>query len=191
VEPFSERQKKLLRAAVRVSNETGRSLTVHPPLDDPSSVRDVVGLMETEGIDPARAVIAHGDLFFAPRDLGVLVLDATSWRLSVDLAKDLLDRGLCISVDSFGHYQDAEPLGVVATTDWQRLAGLVALLRAGYSRQIVLGTDIFLKILCRRHGGEGYSRLTTFVIPALRRLGIAEEQIRAMTVENPARILAC
>ena len=47
------------------------------------------------------------------------------------------------------------------------LAGLVALLRAGYAAQLVLGTDTFMKLLLRRYGGEGYGRLCSFVVPTL------------------------
>jgi phosphotriesterase-related protein len=190
VQPFSEQQKKLLKAAVRVSNETGLSLSVHPPLDLEQNVREVVNAMIDEGVAPDRCVIAHSDLFFAPRELKTLVMNPDSWRLKVDLAKEHLDRGLNISIDSFGHYFDAEPLGGVATNDWQRLAGIVALVRMGYSSQIVLGTDIFLKIQTCRYGGEGYCRLTNYVVPSLRQMEVSEADIHKMTVDNPARILS-
>ncbi|MBI5119315.1 phosphotriesterase [Candidatus Poribacteria bacterium] len=190
VAPFSEQQKLLLRAAVRVSNETGLSLSVHPPLDSEAGVREVVKVMLDEGVNPERAVIAHADLFFVPQDLPTLVLDPGSWRLRIDLAKELLDKGFNISIDSFGHFYDSEPIGQVNTADWQRLAGLAALIKAGYSSQIVLGTDIFLKILTRRFGGEGYCRLTNFVVPWLRHLDIPESNIENLTVANPARLLA-
>lgn len=190
VTPFSDQQKRLLRAAARVSNETGLSLSVHPPLDSAAAVRKVVDVLLDEEIDPGRAVIAHAELFFVPQDLRTLVLDPDSWRLNTDFAKELLDKGFNISIDSFGHYYDSEPIGQVVTTDWQRLAGLVALMHAGYSSQIVLGTDIFLKILTRRFGGEGYCRLTEFVVPTLRKLDIAESDIETITIGNPARLLA-
>lgn len=190
VQPFSEQQKLLLRAAVRISNETGLSMSVHPPLDSEDSVREVVNVMLDEGVNPGRAVIAHAELFFVPQDLRTLVLDPASWRLHIDFAKELLDRGFNISIDSFGHFYDSEPIAQVNPTDWQRLAGLVALINAGYSSRIVLGTDIFLKILTHRFGGEGYCRLTNFVLPMLRRLDAEEADICKITVENPARLLA-
>jgi len=189
-EPFSKQQKIMLRAAVRVSNETGIAMSVHPPLDAVENVREVVRVMLDEGVNPERAVIAHNDLFFVPRDLKVLITDPGSWRLNTDFAKELLDKGLNISIDSFGHFQDGEPVGITAVADWQRLGGLISLLKAGYASQIVLGTDVFLKILTRRYGGEGYCRLTDFVIPSLRQAGIDEFDIERMTVENPARILS-
>jgi phosphotriesterase-related protein len=189
-QPFSDQQKKLLRAAVRVSNETGIALSVHPPLDAVENVRNVVKVMLDEGINPGKAVIAHSDLFFVPRDLKLLITDPGSWKLNTDFARELLGKGFNISIDSFGHFQDGEPIGIAAVTDWQRLGGLVSLIKAGYSSQIVLGTDVYLKILTRRYGGEGYCRLTDFVIPSLRQAGIDEFDIQKMTVDNPARILS-
>jgi phosphotriesterase-related protein len=122
--------------------------------------------------------------------MATLVLDPSSWRLNIDFAKELLDQGFNLSIDSFGHYHNAEPIGNVITADWQRMAGLVALMNAGYCSQIVLGTDVFLKILTRRGGGDGYCRLTDFVIPWLRRLDIDESLINKLIIENPFRLLA-
>ncbi len=190
VTPFSERQRALLGAAVRVSEETGLSLTVHPPLDTREAAREVIRSMRAEGMTPGRAVIAHAEMFFASQDIASLVRDPLASRVNVDFAKELLDAGFNVSIDSFGHFYDAEPLGRTCIADWQRLAGLVGLVEAGYSSQIVLGTDIFLKILTRRRGGEGYARLTGFVIPILHRLGVAPAHITAMSVDNPARILS-
>jgi phosphotriesterase-related protein len=135
-------------------------------------------------------VIAHAEMFFASQDIAALVKDPLASRVNVDFAKELLDAGFNVSIDSFGHFYDAESLGRTCIADWQRLAGLIQLLEAGYSSQIVLGTDIFLKILTRRRGGEGYARLTGFVIPFLHRLGVAPAHITAMSVDNPARILS-
>jgi phosphotriesterase-related protein len=190
VTPFSGKQRGLLAAAVRVSGETGLSLTVHPPLGSPEAARRVVAAMRASGATPGRAVIAHAEMFFASQDIAALVRDPSASRVNVDFAKELLDAGFNVSVDSFGHTYDAEPLGRTFIADWQRLAGLVALVEAGYSPQIVLGTDIFLKILTRRRGGEGYTRLTGFAVPMLQRLGVAAKHIAAMTVGNPARILS-
>ena len=38
--------------------------------------------------------------------------------------------------------------------------------------------------------GEGFTRISEAVLPTLRRIGVAEDEIRLMMFENPARILA-
>jgi phosphotriesterase-related protein len=188
---FSEQEERLLRAAARVVNETGYSMTVHLGvlLDREAGLR-IAELLLAEGIDPGRAVICHIQGTFTPGELRTLVLDPESWRLRLDIAERLLDLGFVLSVDCFGHRWDTESLGFVDQTDWQRLAGLVALVRSGYSERLVVGTDTFLKIVIRRFGGEGYCRLTNFVIPALKRLEVSGVDIRRITVDNPARLLS-
>jgi phosphotriesterase-related protein len=190
VQPFSAQQKKLLKASIKASNETGLSLTIHPPLDRFDSVRDVVRFMLDSGANPERVVIAHNDLFIVCMNLVTLISDPSSWQLDIDCARELLDLGFNISFDSFGHWHDAEPVGDIIPYDWQRLAALAQLIKLGYSSQIVLGTDMFLKILFKRYGGDGYCRVLNFALPMLRQAGVAEEDITKMTIGNPARILS-
>ena len=122
-------------------------------------------------------------------DLKTRILQPETWCLSTDYHQEVLDKGANISVDCFGHKWSVEAAGWILERDFHRMGGLVALLKAGYSRQIVLGTDTFIKTLTRRGGGVGYCRLTQFVIPTLREVGVSDYDIRQMTVENPARLL--
>ncbi len=190
VTPFSDLQKAMLKGAVIASNQTGVSISVHPPLDFKERVIEVADFMIGSGADPERTVISHQEIFFVPQNLITLVTDPSSWRLDLSLARHLLDKGFNISIDSFGHCYDTEPIGEIITNDWQRLAGLIALVKEGYSNQIVLGTDVYLKLMTRRRGGEGYCRLTGYVVPVLREAGVNEADIRKLTTDNPARILA-
>jgi phosphotriesterase-related protein len=190
-EDFSEPQVNALRAGARVARRTGFSMTVHQGmLLGPEAGLRIADLLAEEKIEPDRVVIAHNDGNFVESDLRKLILDPESWGLKLDIARKLLERGLNLSIDCFGHYWDAETLGVAATPDWQRMAGLVKLIEEGHASQLVLGTDTFVKLLLRRFGGDGYCRLTNFVAPTLKSVGVPEETIRRITVENPARILA-
>lgn len=188
---FSEQEEKALRAAARVCNETLLPLTVHlGVLLERDAGLDVAAMLLEEGIDPRRVILCHIQGTFTPRELRTLMLDPDSWRLNLDIAEKLLDQGFVLSIDCFGHQWDAEAMGFMDQTDWQRMAGLVKLIQAGYSEQLVIGTDTYLKILTRRFGGEGYCRLMNFVAPTLKQLGIPESDIQKLTVDNPARLLA-
>jgi phosphotriesterase-related protein len=66
----------------------------------------------------------------------------------------------------------------------------VHLVEAGYASQIVLGNDTFVKTMLRRYGGEGYAHLAHQIVPTLRSLGVSDYDLKQMTVENPARLLA-
>jgi phosphotriesterase-related protein len=187
---LTKQQERALRAAGRVVNETGLMLTVHPGFSVGNGGRRIVKILKEEGVNLERVVIAHGDAFFTSSDLKTLILNPESWHLTIDYHKELFDQGANISIDCFGHQWAAEVTDWMMQTDWQRMGGLLALIKEGYSPQIVLGTDTFLKILTRRGGGFGYTRLTRFVIPTLRDVGVSDYDIRQMTVHNPARLLA-
>ena len=188
---FSPQEERVLRAAARVSNETGLTVTVHQGLllERDTGLR-IVDILFDEEMRLERAILCHIQGTFTPMDLRTLVLDPGSWKLNLDVSEQLLDRGVQLSIDCFGHQWNAEPVGFMGQTDWQRLAGLVGLIQGGYSEQLVIGTDTYLKILTRRFGGEGYCRLTNFVVPSLQKLGVSESDIQRITVGNPARLLA-
>jgi phosphotriesterase-related protein len=95
-----------------------------------------------------------------------------------------------VCIDSFGHDWEIAATGFLATPDWYFMGIVFALDKEGYTKQIVLGNDVFLKMETRRGGGHGYTRLPSDVIPALRAAGMSEEETRQIMVGNPARILA-
>ena len=41
-----------------------------------------------------------------------------------------------------------------------------------------------------RYGGDGYAHILENVVPLMRRKGVSEDEIEAILVRNPARILA-
>jgi phosphotriesterase-related protein len=189
VTDLSAGQERVLRAAACASAQTGAAVTVHPGFGIGSDGRRIADILIGAGAEPSRVVIAHGDAYFAEHRADRLALDDGAWAISTSYHEELLARGVNLSVDCFGHRWNVERGGWVMESDHQRLAGLVRLVRAGFSRQIVVGTDICMKLLTRAGGGRGYVRLTEDVLPFLRRLGVSDHDIRAMTVETPARLL--
>ena len=180
-----------LRAGARVAAESGFALTVHQGMmlkpEDGIWLADII---EKEGLDLRQVVIAHNDAKCASRLLKDLILEPKEREINLTFALALLDRGANLSIDCFGHYWDAEPLGFTNINDWQRIAILKELIDAGFEDQLVIGTDTFIKFLLRRCGGEGYCRLLTYAVPILKEIGIHDETIDKITTANPARILA-
>jgi phosphotriesterase-related protein len=187
---LSAAQERALRGGARAAIETGAAISIHPGIGIGSDGRRIAKILMDEGLKPERIVIAHADGFMVEHDLHKLVMDLQSWGLNLDYHHALLDQGVNISIDCFGHRWYLELSDSMIEHDWQRLAGLVALIKEGYSSQIVLGTDTFLKILTRRGGGEGYCHLTRFVLPELRRFEVSDYDIRQMMIETPARLLS-
>ena len=55
--------------------------------------------------------------------------------------------------------------------------------------QIVLAQDICMKLMMVKYGGWGYGHILNRVLPRFRRVGISEQAIRTMLVDNPRRLL--
>ncbi len=187
---LSAGDERLLRGGARAGIETGVLVTVHPGFGIGSDGRRIAKIMFEDGLKPDRLLIAHGDAFMVEHDLRRLVLEPQCWGLNLDYHRVLLDQGISLSIDCFAHDWYLELSDSLIEQDWQRLAGLVQLIKEGYSSQIVLGTDTFYKMLTRRGGGEGYCRLTRFVLPVLRKLEVSDYDIRQMVIENPRRLLS-
>lgn len=188
----SESTNAYTRAAALVSRESGVSLQVHVGLllsNDVMQQTFLPLLYSTECI-PERTLICHVENWLGTLPIVQLVADPRSVPLDLTLHKEVLDRGFNICFTCIGAEWDLEGLGFAHRPDWFFLAGLVALIKQGYARQICLGHDVFTKLNTRRGGGEGYTRIHNFVVPTLRRSGVSDEDIRMMTVENPARLLA-
>ena len=134
---------------------------------------------------PERIVIGHGDAFFVESSLERLVDDPGSWGLRLDYHRELLARGYNLTIDCFGHDWGREDEGWVIETDWQRLAGLVALIGEGYADQLALGCDVFTRSLHRRGGGAGYRYLLDWVLPRLRERGVDDADDREADGDQP------
>ena len=190
IEKLDDGDRRLLRAAVRAAERTGVSISIHPGFEDGCDGRAIADVLEDEGCRPERVVIGHGDAFLSEHSFARLVDDPGSWTLRLDYHRELLARGFNLSIDCFGHDWGREDDGWVIETDWQRMAGLVALLREGHADQLAIGCDVFTRSLHRRGGGFGYRYLLDWVLPRLRERGIDEATIEKLTVANPARILS-
>jgi len=69
------------------------------------------------------------------------------------------------------------------------VAAILELVQAGYLNRLLLSQDVCTKTMLKAYGGMGYSYVLEFVVPELKRLGIMEDQIGKILVENPRRVL--
>ena len=56
--------------------------------------------------------------------------------------------------------------------------------------QEMISHDIAWKTSLLRYGGYGYAHILQVVVPMMRKKGVKEEQVKAILIENPKRILA-
>ncbi len=163
--------RNLLLAAAQLHRATGVPISTHTDVNNRSGLgqQDV---FEEAGVDLRRVVIGHcGD----SEDL--------------DYLGAILERGSFIGMDRFG-------LDMVLPTE-QRVHVIAELCRAGHAGQMVLSHDACCHIdffpntraeLAGLVPNWHFRHVPCDVVPALRKNGVSEEQIRQMTVENPRRI---
>jgi phosphotriesterase-related protein len=65
----------------------------------------------------------------------------------------------------------------------------MAMIKAGYGDRILVGHDISGKLQLKKYGGTGFSYISEYFLPELRRLGATDVDIRRIMVENPRRAL--
>ena len=187
----TEQGEKLLKAIARVSNETGLSASIHHGIGmTPDQVRRVVKILLAAGMNPERILMCHMQNHLTSMDLKTLLRDPEARKLNLDFNRELLDQGLTVGHDCFGHDYHLLNIGWYSPPEWMLVVATAELCKAGYAGQIVLATDRYLKILTRRFGGGGYCHLTQAVLPQLRMAEVSEGQIEQMTVKNPARLLS-
>lgn len=181
-----------LQAAARVSRETGMSLQIHVGLTlTIEEMRDsFLPLLYESDCIPERTLICHVENWLGSLQLMQLVKDPRSIPRDLTLHRQVIGRGFNICFTLFGAEWDTEGLGVAHRPDWFYMAGMLPLIEEGYAGQLLMGHDVFTKSATRQGGGEGFTRIPRFVVPALRRCGVSDDDLNQITVANPARLLA-
>jgi phosphotriesterase-related protein len=172
-DPLHPDEAKALRAAARAQRLTGLAIAAHLALwgREGHVVLDTLG---AAGADLSRVLLCHLSEQPAARDYHV----------------SLLERGACLGFDTFGAEYYLDSGGRRLATDEERIAGLVALLDAGYVTQLFPSHDICERLQLRAYGGYGYAHLLTTIRPRLRRAGVDEGTLDQLFRTNPARLLA-
>jgi phosphotriesterase-related protein len=168
---ITAQEERVFRAAARAHKKTGVTITTH-------AARWPIGLAQLdilaeEGVDLRRVIVGHSDT--------VSAAEWTSPTQVMEYHEALARRGAYVQFDTIRRGSEHE-MEI-------RLAYTRNLLAKGYADQVLLSHDVCLRSHLRSHGGGGYDFLLTDFLPRLRASGIADEQIRAITVDNPRRAL--
>lgn len=157
---LSDIDAKLVRASARASKRTGLAVTCHTG-GGPAGLA-ATKLFITEGAKPARFIVAHSD------------------GHGIEINKQIADLGAWVSFDAVRR----QPL--------QQHLKLVPAMLEQHAEHLLLSQDNGWYWVGQPNGGEvrDYNYLPDIFLPALRKGGLTEEQIRDMTVANPARAFA-
>ena len=173
--PLEPNERKVLRASGRAQRLTGAPLIIHPGRDEMAPVEIVAVLGEVE-TDISRTIFSHKERTIYKREN----------------LKSLAETGCIIEYDLFGQehtiYPSAPNLDM--PNDGRRLDWIAWLIEQGHGDQVVMAQDIDYQIYQKRGGGHGRGHILENVAPQMRRKGFTREQIDAILVETPKRVLS-
>jgi phosphotriesterase-related protein len=161
---------KVLRAAARASQRTGRPIMTHSHPQSGQGLRQME-IFEDEGVDPAKVMIGH-----------------TGDTDSLEYIEELLGHGPFIGMDRYG-------LDMILPTE-QRNATVVELAGRGYADRMFLSQDACCtldwyppELVGQMAPNWNMTYLLDQVVPALKDAGVTDEQVSQMMEDNPRRWL--
>ena len=166
---LTEAESQMFRAAAQAQRRTGVAITTHASLGRGGHAQ--LAALEQAGADLGRVAIGHCDAHWH-----------TDLEKDLDYYLPILERGAFCSFDLIG-WSELAP-------DQVRAERIATLVRLGYARQIVLGSDTCRRSQLRANGGRGLDYLWTSFLPRLAALGLTESDIGIMLVDAPRRLLA-
>jgi len=166
-------QEVVLRAAARAHKITGTPISTHTWSPDRVGEQQVK-ILEEEGVDLNRVYIGHSNDDF-----------------DMDYLLGLLDKGVWLGLD---RYPGGRTPG---TPDWEQRTEIAKkLIDAGHTRRIMLSHDYSVPKARigaevqedrRRANPDGFNFITRNVLPRLKELGVSDEDITQIMVDNPRR----
>jgi phosphotriesterase-related protein len=156
-----------LKAAAKASQRTGAVIASHTITG--KVARKEIDVLEEAGLDLRRFIWVH-----AQTETDQTVLEEAARR---------------------GAYLELDSVGALYQSQADLLETVVALIEAAYIDRLLLSHDAGWYNPARpdglpEEGYRGYTALTKDFLPALLERGITEEQVRLITVDNPARAFA-
>ncbi|WP_421997063.1 phosphotriesterase family protein [Reyranella sp.] len=171
--PWTATEKKVMQAALVAAEETGAAINVHPGRH-PDQPQEVADFIRAAGKPTERVVISHIDRTIFDEDRLVR----------------LADSGVTVEFDLFGQEQSFYRLSDIdMPNDATRLRLIRTLIDHGHLDRVVISHDICYRTRLSVFGGHGYGHIFRNVVPLMRDRGYSEDEIDAILVRNPRRLL--
>src|SRR2546430_13767274 len=170
--PWTENERKVLRAAVIAQRETGAPLMIHPGRH-PAMPIQLAEFVRKEGCDLRGTIMCH------------ICRTIADVKAVIDLAQT----GIWLEYDLFGLENSYYPYNPAfdMPNDGGRMAHVLALIAAGHHDQLLLSHDIAYKTSLVKYGGYGYHPPVLHVVPRPRAQGVDDRGARRLLLENPPR----
>ena len=179
---LGDNYRMLLRAVAYAQQETGAAINIHPG-HSPALPFEIIEVLSQAGADITRVVMSH---------IERTIFDH---QIRVELAKT----GCYLEYDTFsweGYHpvrhvlSEENPVKCDLPNDATRVNEIMALIDDGFLDRILVSHDHCTKHRLWSYGGPGYAHIVENVVPlVMREKGMTEEQVRAILVENPKRLL--
>jgi phosphotriesterase-related protein len=172
--PTTSTEEKVLAASARAQRETGAAINVHFDISgEPQEYHHAIDILEAEGADLSRVVLDH---FICRTD-------------ELALIRELTGRGPLVEFDLWGMEawskiyeltRDTPPEVQIASLSWFIATGLL--------EKILISHDVANIVNQRARGGYGQSHILRNLVPRFKEMGITDEHIHTLMVENPKRL---
>ena len=171
--PFTDNERKVVRAAARAQKATGAAVNIHPGQNEAAAM-ECIRELDKAGGDISRTIMSHAER--AVREPGN----------RLELAKT----GCVIEYDLFGRegYYPTRFRVLDVPNDAQRINELKELADKGYQNQIFVSQDNYTKSSLCRYGGWGYAHILRDAVPVMKIKGLSQELIDTILITNPKRL---
>jgi phosphotriesterase-related protein len=161
-------ERNIFEAAARASKATGTPIATHTHARRRAGEQQAE-VFEAEGVSPARVCLGHSD-------------DADD----MDYLMGLIKRGYTLGMD---HIHRGN--GAAASVSWRtRTERIKQLIDAGFVDRIFLSNDwVHGDAQRARANPDGLLFNTRKTIPYLKEIGVTQQQVDAITIDNPRRFL--
>ncbi|MCC6316926.1 MAG: aryldialkylphosphatase [Gemmatimonadaceae bacterium] len=170
--PLTANEIKSIRASARASRLTGAPMSFHMGGGTPEEKQRTMDIVVEEGVDLNHVVMGHngsGD---------------------VEAMKRITDRGAYIEFDYIGDAPQEPDNGASLRLMAERRAQqMKALIDVGLTDRILVAHDVCTQSQLKKNEGGGFAFTSTLLIPALRNLGVTDDIIRRIMIDNPRRVL--
>ncbi len=172
---LTEDERKVFQAVAKAQVRTGLPIFTHNaytgmrvipnPVPRDTAIQQL-DLLESAGAQAAHLAIGH-----------VCCLDDPK----AEIAQQIARRGAFVGFDR---------VTIQLVPDAQKVTTIMALVEAGFARNVLLSSDFSSARALKKNGGPGIAQTATVFGPMLLKAGMPEATLRQILVDNPKRFLA-
>jgi len=172
---ITEIEEKFLRASAIAQCRTGTALFIHAWPWNENGLK-IIDILEDEGCDLKKVVICHVD-----------------GESNIKYYENIIKKGVCIEFDNFGknYFINIDGELLAFSNDLMKIKAIKTLIEKNPRniKNILISSDICLKIDLIQYGGFGYAHILKNIIPIMHKFGIDEAQISQLISKNPKELI--